>query len=294
MSRYERVEFFSGPSHRLKAIFCSPNDRPGPFSAVILCNGYMGLKEIYMPQVAAALAEAGIASLAFDYRGFGESEGPRYRLLPMEQIEDIHNAISYIGSRLDVDNTRIGIWGTSLGASHAICASATDRRVICVVANMPGVLFADYVYRRPADQLAKFIKDVEADRKVRVLTGVSRRVSPIEILLYDDDSRRAYEASLAKYPSRREMQFPLETADRLAEYRPDRFIDLIAPRPLLVFSAEHDELTPMIDQKRMFERAGDPKRLEIIKGATHYSAYTSPFFERAIALSVDFYREAMK
>ena len=247
-----------------------------------------------MPQVAAALSAAGIASVAFDYRGFGESEGPRYRLLPTEQIEDIHNAVSYVESRPDVDGSRIGVWGTSVGGAHALSATATDPRVKYVVANMPGLRFSEYIYRRPTDQLAVFVKDVEADRKERVKTGVSRRVSPLDILPYDDDSRRAYETSLSKYPSRREMLFPLETADRLADYMPERFVDLIAPRPLLIISAELDELTPAAEQRQLFDRAGSPKRLEVIKGATHYSAYTSPFFERAITHSVDFYREVMK
>ena len=293
MHHSESVEFFSGPGHRLKAVFCSPEGRQGPHPAIVLCNGYMGLKEIYMLQAAAELAAAGFASLAFDYRGFGESEGPRYRLIPTEQLEDIHNAISYVLSRSDVDSSRIGLWGTSLGGAHALTVAATDRRIKCVVANMPGISFPDHVYRRPPEALSAFSKVLAADRTARVTTGTSRRVSPLEILPYDDDSRRAYEASLAKYPERREMLFPLETADRLTEYMPERIVDLIAPRPLLIISAELDELTPPAEQRKLFDRAGTPKRLEVIKGATHYSAYLSPFFEQALTLSSAFYKEVM-
>jgi hypothetical protein len=47
----------------------------GPYPLVILAHGLGGLKEWTIPEVAAALNEAGIAALAFDYRNFGDSEG---------------------------------------------------------------------------------------------------------------------------------------------------------------------------------------------------------------------------
>lgn len=293
MSRSEHIEFFSGPGFRLKGVFYGPEKHEKACAVVVLCNGYMGLKEIYMPQAAAELSAAGYASLAFDYRGFGESEGPPYRLLPNEQIEDIHNAISYVESRPDVDSSRIGLWGTSLGGAHALTVAATDPRARCTVANMPGMYFREHMHRRTVGKVALFAKELAVDRVERVKTGTSRRVVPLEIMPYDDESRNAYESSLARFPLRRQMLFPLETADRLAEYMPERFVDLIAPRPLLIISAELDKLTPAVEQKQLFERAGFPKRLEVIKGATHYSAYTSPFFERILDLSVGFYKDAL-
>lgn len=253
----------------------------------------MGLKEIYMPSVALGLARAGFASLAFDYRGFGESEGPRYRLIPSEQIEDIQNALSYVETRDDVRADMLMLWGTSLGGSHALTVAATDSRVRCVVANTPAANLARQVQRRPSDELSQFWRDIANDRRERALTGRSKVVSPLFILPYDDDSQRAYQESLAKYPERRKMLFPLETVDRFLGYMPERFVDLISPRPLLLISAEFDMLTPPNEQRALFERALAPKRLEIINGATHYTAYTSPFFDQIIGLSVAFYEDSI-
>jgi len=66
------------------------------------------------------LTESGYAVLAFDYRGFGESEGERGRLVPAEQMTDIRNAVTYMQTLGEVDPERIGLWGTSFGGANAI------------------------------------------------------------------------------------------------------------------------------------------------------------------------------
>jgi len=60
-----------------------------------------------LPQVATAFTEAGYVTLTFDYRGFGTSEGPRWRLIPMEEVEDIRNAITFLQSRPEVDKEKL-------------------------------------------------------------------------------------------------------------------------------------------------------------------------------------------
>lgn len=51
----------------------------------------------------------------FDYRGFGESDGERGRLVPAMQTEDIISVINWAEKQECIDNQRIGLWGTSLG-----------------------------------------------------------------------------------------------------------------------------------------------------------------------------------
>ena len=51
-------------------------------AGIVLCHGYTGVKDLYLPDNARVLNEAGYVVLAFDYKGWGESEGSRTRLAP--------------------------------------------------------------------------------------------------------------------------------------------------------------------------------------------------------------------
>ena len=70
----ERVSFQSSGLSIAGLFFATGSSRPSP--AVVLCQGTIGVKEHYrFPELAAAFAAAGIATLIFDYRGLGESDG---------------------------------------------------------------------------------------------------------------------------------------------------------------------------------------------------------------------------
>lgn len=56
---------------------------------IILCHGFCGIRNVLLPCFANAFTEAGFATITFDYRGFGESDGERGRLVPAMQTEDI-------------------------------------------------------------------------------------------------------------------------------------------------------------------------------------------------------------
>jgi len=48
----------------------------------VLCHGYTGVKDLYLPDNARVLNEAGYMVMTFDYKGWGESAGARNRLAP--------------------------------------------------------------------------------------------------------------------------------------------------------------------------------------------------------------------
>src|SRR3990172_51424 len=105
---------------------------------MVMAGGWCYVKEIVIPTYAAALAEIGCASLRFDYRGLGESEGEaRQHPDPWAQMEDYRNAISYVASEPAVDRERIGVWGISYSGGHALILAAIDPRVKCAVSNIP-------------------------------------------------------------------------------------------------------------------------------------------------------------
>lgn len=66
------------------------------------------------------LSEYGFNVFAFDYRGYGRSEGEPSR---QGVLDDAVAAIEYVRSRSDVEANRIGLWGQSLGGQLAIVAA---------------------------------------------------------------------------------------------------------------------------------------------------------------------------
>src|SRR5258708_9579437 len=63
--------------------------------------------------VARMLAGLGYAALRFDFRGCGESEGERGRVICKEQVRDTRNALSFLAARAEIDPKRIGVLGHS-------------------------------------------------------------------------------------------------------------------------------------------------------------------------------------
>jgi hypothetical protein len=56
-------------------------------------------------------------------------------------------------------------------------------------------------------------------------------------------------------------------------YRPIDVVGRISPRALMLICVEGDAVTPEDHAVALYERAGDPKRLVVQTGTTHYAAY---------------------
>jgi hypothetical protein len=86
-----------------------------------LAHRYAGTKCHGIEPMAQAFAEAGFAALLHDHRGFGDSGGePRHDIKPWQQITDWRRAISYLQDGPEVDENRVGLWGTRFASRHAI------------------------------------------------------------------------------------------------------------------------------------------------------------------------------
>ena len=108
--------------------------------AITVAHGFGGTREHGLERFAQAFAAAGFVVLVHDHRNFGMSGGDlRGDIDPWQQIADWRRAISYLESRPEVDPTRIGLWGTSYAGGHALVRGATDRRLRCVVAQIPTI-----------------------------------------------------------------------------------------------------------------------------------------------------------
>src|SRR5580693_3110983 len=108
--------------------------------AITMAHGFAGTKEHGLERFAQAFAAAGFVVLVHDHRNFGTSGGDlRGDIDPWRQIADWRRAISYLEARSEVDPARIGLWGASYAGGHALVLGATDRRLRCIVAQVPTI-----------------------------------------------------------------------------------------------------------------------------------------------------------
>ena len=114
------VNFFSEGTKMEGDLFLPSDYKAGERRpAIVLCHGFTGIRSLILGDYAKVFCAAGFVVLTFDYRGYGGSEGTRRRLIPLEQIDDIRNAISVVETLPVVDPNRIGLWGTSFGGANA-------------------------------------------------------------------------------------------------------------------------------------------------------------------------------
>lgn len=127
---------------------------------VVVGHG-INAQAVGIEKYAARFAERGLVAMAIDYRTYGYSGGDVLLLEPdtstderpvtekvariqikrtnlnnFRETEDFRSAISYLQTEPGVDASRIGIWGSSNGASVVLMVAALDARVKAVVAQV--------------------------------------------------------------------------------------------------------------------------------------------------------------
>jgi len=126
----ERVEIpYSGTS--LTGILRKPSSEPTPTPVLIMAPGLDSTKEELHAYEEPFLAR-GIATLAIDGPGQGEAE---YEIPICGDYERAATALAdWIETRSDLDASRIGIWGVSLGGYYAPRAAAFEKRIRACIA----------------------------------------------------------------------------------------------------------------------------------------------------------------
>ena len=127
--RLRPVAFQTSDGTRLAGWYGAP---AGMAATIILCHGVPGDKRD-MAGLAAALMNAGFGVLAFDFRGWGESDRTPITLGHRE-VEDVFAAVRCAQHQAE-GRSHIGIVGLSMGAAAAIVAAAQTPAIEAVVAD---------------------------------------------------------------------------------------------------------------------------------------------------------------
>ncbi len=236
-----------------------------------MCHGFSGIREILLPPYAEFFAQNGFAALVFDYRGFGDSEGERGRLVPAEQVVDIRNAITFMETLPQVDPARIGLWGTSFGGANAIYTAAIDKRVKCISVQITFGSGERMVAGGMNDEAREKLMSTLQKAWQRAVTKNKPLMLNMDQILTDPDSKEFYQKTVEIHPKLKN-RLPLLTIKESMECKPENHIAGLSI-PVMIIGATGDIVCPVEESKILYEKASQPKELFIIEGARHYDVY---------------------
>ena len=291
------IEFRSGAT-TLRGWLIRPAAASAPSPVVVMAHGFSAVKEQSLPRFAGRFAEAGLASLVFDNPGLGASDGePRGDLEPWAQVRAYRDAITFAGTRPELDAARLGVWGSSFSGAHVLAVAAVDRRVRCVVSQVPLISGFRALQRlSAAEAFGPMLEALDADRRA-VFAGAEPARMPVV---------SADPAGPAALPGARAFDYftrvaaaerwrnecTLRTLDRVIEYDVTGFLPRIAPTPLLMIVAGNDTTTPTDEALSAFALALEPKRVVITAG-DHFAPYAEEF-DRAAGAAAGWFREHLR
>jgi uncharacterized protein len=239
---------------------------------IVMAHGWGGNKLALRPE-AVAFAEAGYFVVAFDYRGWGESdsrvilvserapaEKQNYRFTaevqevrevvePLDMVTDWLNAIDWAVGDPQCDPDHIGLWGSSLSGGLVVSAALLDPRVKALHSQVPSL---DGRWTLTPQERGTTEKE-EISRARGELGYPPPRANTVQRLI--------------GAPIR--MQF--------AAWFPVEYVDHVPKVAMQFVVAEKEEL---MDNKEngvlAYQRAKGPKNLVTIPEITHYGVYMVP------------------
>ena len=152
----EKLLFDINGEELVPAYFTRPKNRSGKIPAILFNHSHFGQyevgkeefvkgrKEMQSPPYALALARAGYAGLCLDMWAFGERRGKtemdifkamlwKGQVMFGMMVYDNLRALDYLTKREDINSSRIGTIGMSMGSTMSWWLAALDERIkVCV------------------------------------------------------------------------------------------------------------------------------------------------------------------
>jgi dienelactone hydrolase len=284
-----------------KIFFPKNYDPKGKTPGIVLGQGWAGT-HFSIEKYAARFAERGLVAMAIDYRGWGWSNGfavqpklvaqpgwstetqwnqldsqrvtkgsadvtiKRLRLIPLKQVEDYRNAISYLQGEAGVDPDRIGIWGSSFAGGNSIVVAALDARVKAISIQVPAIAGK----------------------------GVPEGPLGLQGAMLQDAIKRAREGQGAEMTTGFSVkrQIDVETNQMVREFRPFHYLKKIEKLPVQFIVAEKEQLFRNQDNAyAAAEVLTGPKKVISVPGITHFEMYINEAFEISSNAAADWFRE---
>jgi uncharacterized protein len=266
-------------------------DADAKFPVIVFVNGTGGTLRKLPTRLAPHFVAKGYAFVAFDYRGWGESDSKLVMLEPMpepdsnseitvkvralrwqmdlaDQTADIQSVISYVSGEKNLDRERIGLLGTSYGGALVTWVAGNDPRVKCVAAQVPGMMGG-----RPPAALQKAY-----DLAMKQARGETEPV-PYMTQRRGDKTFRYHHM---RYNLAKNIGYsPIVAAAKIKA-------------PMLIIDAGEEELMDITKNggavASIVKKSGTPVKYHIIKGIKHYGVYRDKLQE-VLDMEIDWFNQ---
>ena len=276
-------------------------DSSKKYSAVVISGPFGAVKEQASGLYAQELASRGFVTVAFDQSMTGESGGSRRDMAsPDIFTEDFSAAVDFISNLKFVDPEKIGVVGLCGLSGMAITAASNDIRIKAVVTSamydmsesISDHYKGDYYTEEQRNIVKKHLaamRDAEA-KKGGLIRGAHEiavdaegRVQNYETMFPNklpDDANPVIKDFFGYYVGRayhpRAINSNTSAWDSTAPYGFFNFrlmdnIKELTPRPLMLVTG--DRAPSRYFSENVYQKASEPKKLIVVKGATHVDLY---------------------
>ncbi len=149
----EKIAFTSTHDERVPGYLALPGDGDGPYPCVVTLHAgaYTGKDRADFELLRRRLTAIGYAVLALDAKYYNErqvngkfgadfrDQAYRRRDAIIQTVVDYRRALDYLSTRSEIDTTRIGIYGGSMGTFHGSYLAALEPRIKAFVMRGPGL-----------------------------------------------------------------------------------------------------------------------------------------------------------
>ena len=279
-STRETIELRSLGDALAGVLFLPVNANPAP--ALIICHGAGEFKENYF-ELCECLALKGVAALAIDMHGHGESGGERFYVEMDQWVADVRAAVEFLSKHPRVDAEGIGAFGLSSGGTAILEAALVEPRLKALVA-------LDATVRNSLPwKSAAFLKALIWLGKIkRAVTKKDLRLSMLKFLEHvrmaaDPEVERRLRENPKATAAFKAFPFPggeqslfVDTLKRVSEIK----------IPTLVLWGEEDQLDSPETARLLYDALLCKKGLHIIPGNGHVG-HLDQNREKVFALTAD-------
>lgn len=267
-------------------LYLSKNiDKSQKYPAIIVGTPYGGVKEQGAGIYAQIMAECGFVSIAIDESYNGESSGsPRHISSPDIFVEDFSAAVDYIGTRLFVDKSKIGVIGICGSGGFAVTAAQVDRRIKAVATvsmyDMSRVMHNGWKDSMTDEQRSQML-DQLGEQRWKDFVSEDPELTPAFPSEPVDKMPEGLDPIASEFFEYYAMKrghhpnsigaFTITSAMSFMNFPLMNYIKSISPRPILFIIGENAHSRYFSEDA--YEMAVEPKELYVVPDAGHVDLY---------------------